>query len=192
MNGLPGIILAGALAVTAVSAWVREREQRAVDRAAWVHSRDSLRNVIVAESLAADSRTRQRDDSIARLNARLNAATASAAASGRRFETASAALHAIVDSNQAAREALDSLESAHGQQVKSLQEAVAAAQAQTRVALAAVADRDAQLAKLRSSYADAIARADKFERDANPGWLRRVVESPETHIVAALIGAVVS
>lgn len=188
LNGLPGIILAGLAALVAFQMYVHQREQRAVERAAWVHQRDSLRQRIVVESIAADARDRQRNDSIGRLQARLNGAVTAAAAEGRRATVFHDALHELVDSNAAAKAALDSLEASHNRQVLSLQEALALAQAETQVERDKVADRDAQLLKLRGDLAYAISRADNFEKQAHPGWIRRVVDSPVTHIVAAGVG----
>lgn len=146
---------------------------------------------MVAEQLAADARDKTYNDSIGRLNSGLVAAVNVAAVEGRRAASASATLHAIVDSNVAAKATLDSLEAAHARQVLSLQQAVALAQAETQVERDRVADRDAQLLKLRGDLAEAITRADGFERQAHPGWLKRVADSPETHLAAAILGAVV-
>lgn len=188
MNGLPGIILAVVVALVAFKGYVSKREELAVARAEWKQERDRLRNAMVTEQLAAEARNRVANDSIARLNAGRDSAVNLAAVAGRRAATASEALHAIVDSNAAARAALDTLEAAHAQEKRSLQQALAFAQAETQVERDRVADRDAQLLRLRGDLATAITRADRFERQANPGWLKRVVDSPETHLAVAAIG----
>jgi hypothetical protein len=182
LNGLPGIILAVGVAIGAFQAYVHKREELAVARAAWKQTRDSLRNTIIADALAADARDKQRNDSIAKLNARITVATRTAAAAGQAFETTIAAIRATVDSNTAV--ALDSLEAQHGRQVLSLQEALAVSRAETQVANDKIADRDAQLLKLRGDLAISITRADTFERQAHPGWLKKVIDSPVTHLVA--------
>jgi hypothetical protein len=190
LKGTPGLVLVCLAALAAFQAYVHQREQTAIARAAWVQTRDSLRNVIVAEQLAADARDRVRGDSITRLDARFTTAVTTAASEGRRAAVFHTALHELVDSNAAAKAALDSLEAAHTAQVLSLEQAVAIAQAETQVERDRVADRDAQLQRLRLNLADAITRADVFEKQAHPGALKRVLDSPVTHIVAAGIGYV--
>src|SRR5205823_2784222 len=71
LNGLPGVVLACLAALGAFQAYVHMRERLAVERAAWTYQRDSLRAVIAAEQLAAETRDRQRADSIAHLTARI-------------------------------------------------------------------------------------------------------------------------
>ena len=188
LNGLPGVVLAVCAALAALQLYVREREQRAVERAAWVHTRDSLRNVIVAEDLAADARDSARADSITRLNARLTVAVTTAKSEGRRADVFHEALHAYVARDSLASAALDSLGASHARQVMSLERAVALADSIHRVDEAVQADLRARLATANSRLAGAIAKADHFERRANPGWLRTVVEHPVTHIVAAGVG----
>jgi hypothetical protein len=188
LNGLPGIILAALAALVAFNAYVHKREELAVARAAWAQTRDSLRNVIVAESLAADARERARQDSIGHLTARLTVAVTTAASEGRRAMVFHETLHELVDSNAAAKAALDSLEAAHASQVISLERAVAISDSLLQVEQARVADRDAQLAMLRANLVNAIARADTFERQAHPGAIRRVLDSPVTHLVALGVG----
>jgi hypothetical protein len=188
LNGLPGIILAILAAVVALQMYVHQREARAVERAAWVRDRDSLRAVLVAESLAADARDRARGDTIAALTTRLTGAVTVAASEGRRATVFHDALHALVDSNAAAKAALDSLEAAHAAQVMSLYRAVAIADSIHLIDEAAKADLRGQLATANLRLAAAIAKADLFERRANPGVLRRVLESPVTHLVAFAAG----
>lgn len=190
LNGLPGIILAILAAAAALQLYVREREHRAVERAAWAQTRDSLRNVIVAESLAAEARDRARADSITKLAARLVGAVTTATSEGRRAVVFHDALHVLVDSNVAAKAALDSLEAAHASQVMSLLRAVALADSIHQVDEAEKADLRARLVTVNTRLAAAIATADRFEHRANPGALRRVLDSPVTHLVAAGLGYV--
>jgi chromosome segregation ATPase len=190
LNGLPGIILAALAALYAFNAYVAKREELAVARAEWRQERDRLRNQMAEEQLAADARDKQRNDSIARLNERVETLVDSAATSGQQFDTAAKTLEALVADNPAAKAALDSLKSAHTRQVLTLAQALAASQAETAQERARVADRDAQLLTLRGNLANAITRADGFERQAHPGALKRVLDSPVTHIVAAGIGYV--
>lgn len=190
LKGTPGIILAVVAALGALQAYVHKREELAVARAEWQQDRDRLRAKIITDALAAAARTKQQDDSIAKLAQRLTAATRTAASAGQAFATTSAALHAIVDSNAAAKAGLDSLEAQHTRQVVSLQDALAISQAETRVANDKIADRDAQLLTLRADYAAAITRADGFEKQAHPGVIRRVLDSPVTHLVAFGLGYV--
>lgn len=190
LNGVPGIVLAASVALVAINGYIGKREQLAVARAEWKRARDSLRNVLVEDQLAADARDRRWADSTARLNDRLTAAVSVAAAAGRQAETASATLHALVDSNATVKAALDALEAAHARQVLSLEDALAISRAETAVERDRVAERDVRLLKLRGDYVAAIARADEFERQAHPGALRRVLDSPGTHLIAAVIGYV--
>lgn len=188
LNGLPGIILAGLAALAAFQAYVHKREELAVARAEWRQERDRLRNQIVAESLAAGTRERARQDSITHLNARLTVAVTTAASEGRRAGVFHDALHELVDSNAAAKAALDSLESHHAGQVLSLERAVAISDSLLKVERAGTADRDAQIATLRMNLANAITRADGFERQAHPGAIKRILDSPVTHLVALGVG----
>jgi hypothetical protein len=107
-----------------------------------------------------------------------------AAAAGAQVATAAATLAELVRDNPAAQAALDSLNVAHARQVMSLEQALAASQAETAEQQARVADRDAQLVTLRADNVAAITRADGFERQAHPGTIRRVLDSPVTHLVA--------
>ncbi|HMG18835.1 MAG TPA: hypothetical protein VK573_08935 [Gemmatimonadales bacterium] len=188
LNGLPGIILAGLAALVAFNAYVAKREELAVARAEWRQERDRIRNQIVAESLAADTRERVRQDSITRLTTRLTAAVTSAASAGRSVAVFHQTLHELVDSNAAAKAALDSLEAHQATQVMSLKRAVAISDSLLRIERDRVADRDAQLRDLRANLVTAITRADNFERQAHPGAIKRVLDSPVTHLVAAGIG----
>lgn len=188
LNGLPGIILAGLAALVAFQMYVHQREQRAVERAAWVHQRDSLRHVFIVEAVAADARDKVRADAIKRLNARLTGAVTTAAAEGRRATVFHDELHALVDSNAAAKAALDSLEAAHAAQVMTLERAVAIAAEIHRVDEEEKTDLRGRLAAANIRIAEAIEKADRFERRANPGWVRVVLEHPVTHIVAAGVG----
>jgi hypothetical protein len=188
LNGLPGIIIACLAAFAAFQMYVHQREQTAVARAQWVHTRDSLRNVIVAESLAADARDRVRGDTIKALTKRLAGSVTAAAAEGRRATVFHDALHELVDSNATAKAALDSLEASHARQVVSLERAVAISASLLLIERARVADRDAQLREVRAQLVGAITRADDFERQAHPGWITRVLRSPGTHLVAAGLG----
>ena len=173
-------------ALGAFQAYVHKREELAVARAEWKQERNKLRVTIINDSIDADARDKQRNDSIAKLTARLGAATRTAAVAGQAFTVTLAALRASADSNTAT--VLDSLEAQHGRQVKSLSEAVATAQAETQVERDKIADRDAQLLKLRGDLALSITRADGFERQAHPGAIKRVLDSPVTHLVAFAAG----
>jgi len=190
LNGLPGIILAASVALVAFNAYIGQREALAVARAEWKQERDRLRNQMAEEQLAADARDKVRNDSIASLTTRLNGAITTAASAGRSVAVFHETLHELVDSNAAAKAALDSLEAHQAAQVMSLERAVAISDSLLQVERDRVADRDAQLLTLRGNLVNAISRADNFERQAHPGALKRIIDSPVTHLVAAGIGYV--
>lgn len=190
LGGLPQTLFVIALAAGAVTGWMHEHDKRVLERAAWKQERDVLRNRMVQDQLDAEKRTRTQNDSLAKLNQRLTVVTRTAASAGQAFATTSAALHAIVDSNATAKAGLDSLEAQHGRQVLSLEEALAISEAEKQVLRDKVADRDRQLLKLRGDLAISITRADGFERQAHPGAIKRVLNSPVTHLAAGVVGYV--
>lgn len=195
LNGLPGIIVAVLAALGAFQLYIHQREQRAVERAQWEARLDSLQHARTADSLAFARRDSVRADSIRQWQVAADRARAAAAAAAQHAASASSTLHALVDSNAAAKAALDSLDAAHARQVGGLTAALAFADSIHHADEARLADRDAQLTHLRSDLADMTQRATQWERRAHPGLLRRVIESPVTHAVAfgtgTLLGLVV-
>jgi hypothetical protein len=190
LKGIPGLVAAVLVAILAIQLYVHARENVAVERAQWRAQLDSLAAARRADSTAAALRDSARVDTIAAFRRSADAERKAAAAAGRTAAGASAALHKMVDSNAAVKAALDSLEAAHASQVVSLRSALAFADSIHRIDSTRVADRDGQIARLRSDLVDMTRTADKWERAAHPGLLRQLVQHPVTHAAAALLGYV--
>jgi Asp-tRNA(Asn)/Glu-tRNA(Gln) amidotransferase C subunit len=190
VKGIPGLLGAIVVLVVAFQLYIHAREKAAVERAHWKATVDSLAAARRADSTAAALRDSARVDSIANFRHLADAARSAATQAGRRAAGASTLLHQLVDSNAAARAALDSLEAEHASTVTSLQKALAYADSIHAIDSLRIADRDQQIAHLRKDVVDMTAQANKWESRAHPGFLAGVFRSPWTHAAAAGLGYV--
>lgn len=171
--------------------YVRYREQVAVERAQWQVRLDSLAAAHRADSTAAALRDSVRTDSIRRWQRLADIARHRADVAAEQVAGFADAVRAAIDSaDTAGQAALDSLVTVHRAEVADFRSALAAADSIHKIDSTRVADRDAQLARLRSDLADMTTQATRWERRAHPGLFTQVLRSPWTHAGAFVLGVV--
>jgi len=188
LNGLPGIILAVAAGIGVFNLYVHQKEVAAVAQAELARTIAQHRHDDSVRVAQADSIVKAWQDSTTRLRQREQVFKSAAIAADRGREAFHDQLHSLVDTNAVLKAAVDSLEAAHGRQVLSLQQALAAADSVIQSDSSTIKQLHARLLDFQRSNVDLISQLDEARKRLNPGLGHQLVSMAPWVAVAYVAG----